>query len=102
MKTSLGDDCVVIHLDYDAVKEVVQIVSNCRDDYERPRLSADERDKNFTLRFRDRAANQLRGQVDRQWRRTPSSRHANASLSPQVSNGLWHNVAGPTSPRFPA
>jgi hypothetical protein len=27
MKTSLGGDCVAIHLDYDAVKEVVQIVS---------------------------------------------------------------------------
>jgi len=24
MKTSLGDDCIFIHLDYDAVKEVVQ------------------------------------------------------------------------------
>jgi hypothetical protein len=54
MKTSLGDDCVVIHLDYDAVKEVVQIVSSCRDDYERQKLSTGERDKNFTLRFHDR------------------------------------------------
>jgi hypothetical protein len=49
MKTSLGDDCVAINLDYDAVKEVVQIYQS---NYERPRLSTSERDKNFTLRLR--------------------------------------------------
>jgi len=38
MKTSLGDDCVAINLDYDAVKEVVQIVSERQHDYERQRL----------------------------------------------------------------
>jgi len=51
MKTSLGDDCVAINLDYDAVKEVVQIVSDCPNDYESARLRTRERHENFTLRF---------------------------------------------------
>src|SRR5204863_8573523 len=50
MKTSLGDDCVAINLDYDVVKEVVQIVSGYPGDYERMRLRVGERDENFALR----------------------------------------------------
>jgi hypothetical protein len=50
MKTSLGVDCVAINLDYDAVKEVVQIVSGCPRNYERSRLRKRERDENFALR----------------------------------------------------
>jgi len=49
MKTSLGDDCVFIYLDYDAVKEVVQNSSIVPDDYQRARLRTSERDENFTL-----------------------------------------------------
>jgi hypothetical protein len=44
MKTSLGDDCVAINLDYDAVKEVVQIVSDCRHKYGGVRLTPGEED----------------------------------------------------------
>jgi len=51
MKTSLGDDCVAINLDYEAVKEVVQIVPDCPNDYENARLRTRERHENFTLRF---------------------------------------------------
>jgi len=52
MKTSLGVDCVAINLDYDAVKEVVQIVSGCPNNYGRTRLKRRERDENFALRVR--------------------------------------------------
>lgn len=51
MKTSLGDDCVAINLDYEAVKEVVQIVPDCPGDYASARLRTRERHENFTLRF---------------------------------------------------
>src|SRR6185503_13187234 len=49
MKTSLGDDCVAVNLDYDAVKEVVQ---NYHGDCERQRLRMGERGWKFTLRSR--------------------------------------------------
>jgi hypothetical protein len=58
MKTSLGDDCVAINLDYDAVKEVVQIVY-CPNDYESARLRTRERHENFTLRFGGYAATEM-------------------------------------------
>jgi len=51
MKTSLGDDCVFIYLDYDAVKEVVQNSSNVSRDYQGPTLRKHERNANFKLRL---------------------------------------------------
>jgi len=48
MKTSLGDDCVAVNLDYDAVKEVVQ---NYHGDCERQRLRMRERGWKFTLKI---------------------------------------------------
>jgi len=53
MKTSLGVDCVAIDLDYDAVKEAVQILSGCPSNYERTRLRPSERDENFALSVPD-------------------------------------------------
>jgi hypothetical protein len=50
MKTSLGVDCVAITLDYDAVKEVVQIVSGYRSGYRERKLRVGEQDWNFRFR----------------------------------------------------
>jgi len=49
MKTSLGDDRAFNHLDYDAVKEVVQIYRDCQRDYLSLKLRKREQKENLRL-----------------------------------------------------
>jgi len=95
MKPLWAIDCVAVYLDYDAVKEVVQIVSGYPNEYACATLTGGEKNLNFALRITKRSLSILsrRGVRELRSRRAVGSNSiGKRSFITRVRASFWRFV----------